>query len=62
MNNTTKPTPFMIFATQRTGSNWLMGMLDNHQAIASYDELLDGYGSDWGRQDLEFLTVLRTSP
>src|SRR6185312_2483293 len=54
MNRNDTPTPFMIFATQRTGSNWLMGMLDNHPAIASYDELLDGDGSDWGRQDLEF--------
>ncbi len=54
MNNNAQPIPFMIFATQRTGSNWLMGMLDNHPAIASYDELLDGDGSDWGRQDLEF--------
>ncbi len=49
-----RPTAFMIFATQRTGSNWLMGTLDNHPSIASYDELLDGDGSDWGRQDLEF--------
>lgn len=54
MSNETKFTPFMIFATQRTGSNWLMSMLDHHPAIASYDELLDGDGSDWGRQDLEF--------
>lgn len=52
-----RPTPFVIFATQRTGSNWLMGMLDAHPAIAAYDELLlagasgSGY---WGRTDLEF--------
>jgi LPS sulfotransferase NodH len=49
--------PFVIFATQRTGSNWLMGMLDAHPAIAAYDELLlagasgSGY---WGRTDIEF--------
>jgi LPS sulfotransferase NodH len=50
-----KSTSFVIFATQRTGSNWLMGMLDAHPAVACYDELLlAGDGSDWGRTDLEF--------
>jgi LPS sulfotransferase NodH len=54
MSDEAKSTPFMIFATQRTGSNWLMTMLDSHPAIASYDELLEGTGSDWGRPDVEF--------
>jgi hypothetical protein len=52
-----RSTSFVIFATQRTGSNWLMGMLDAHPAIACYDELLlvGGSGSGyWGRTDLEF--------
>jgi len=47
----------MIFATQRTGSNWLMGMLDAHPAVAAYDELLLPGATDsgyWGRTDLEF--------
>jgi LPS sulfotransferase NodH len=57
MPKESRPIPFVIFATQRTGSNWLMGMLDAHPAIAAYDELLlegvsgNGY---WGRTDLEF--------
>jgi LPS sulfotransferase NodH len=57
MPHHTQPIPFIIFATQRTGSNWLMGMLDSHPAIAAYDELLlagvtgSGY---WGRTDVEF--------
>ncbi len=57
MNKKTTSTAFMIFATQRTGSTWLMSLLDAHPAIASYDELLipgetgSGY---WGRTDLEF--------
>lgn len=54
MSSRLKPTLFVIFATQRTGSNWLMSMLDNHPSIASYNELLEDTGSDWGRQDVEF--------
>lgn len=54
MRDESNPIPFVIFATQRTGSNWLMSMLDSHPAIASYDELLGGTGSDWGRPDVEF--------
>lgn len=54
MKSELKPTLFVIFATQRTGSNWLMSMLDHHPSIAAYDELLEGTGSDWGRQDVEF--------
>jgi LPS sulfotransferase NodH len=56
MQASDRATPFVIFATQRTGSNWLMGMLDAHPAIAAYDELLlagtsgSGY---WGRTDFE---------
>jgi LPS sulfotransferase NodH len=48
--------PFVIFATQRTGSNWLMGTLDTHPGIAAYDEMLlaDASSDDqWGRDDLE---------
>jgi LPS sulfotransferase NodH len=57
VSNRSKSTSFVIFATQRTGSSWLMDMLDSHPTIASYDELLlagasgSGY---WGRTDLEF--------
>jgi hypothetical protein len=29
-------------------------MLDNHPSIASYAEMLEGTGSDWDRQDVEF--------
>jgi LPS sulfotransferase NodH len=52
-----RPTPFVIFATQRTGSTWLMDSLDAHPAVAAYDELLlaGGIGNGyWGRKDLEF--------
>jgi LPS sulfotransferase NodH len=48
---------FVILATQRTGSNWLMGMLDAHPRIAVYDELFlpRALGEDYsGRTDMEF--------
>jgi LPS sulfotransferase NodH len=50
-------TSFMIFANQRTGSTWLMDMLDMHPAVASYDELLRAGASGrgkWGRTDQQF--------
>lgn len=51
------PVPFVIFATQRTGSNWVMGTLDCHPAVAAYDELFlareEGSGY-WGRTDREY--------
>ncbi len=57
MIQNTHSTSFMIFANQRTGSTWLMDMLDMHPAIASYDELLrtgaSGHGK-WGRTDRQF--------
>ncbi len=57
MTPDTTSTSFVIFATQRTGSSWLMDLLDSQPAIASYDELFlagasgNGY---WGRTDREF--------
>ncbi|HEY1834205.1 MAG TPA: hypothetical protein VGG08_07200 [Solirubrobacteraceae bacterium] len=48
---------FVILATQRTGSNWLMGMLDAHPQITVYDELFlpRALGTDYrGRTDMEF--------
>jgi LPS sulfotransferase NodH len=54
--NSARPVPFVILATQRTGSNWLMSMLDAHPAVAAYDEMLlagAADGSMWGRDDLE---------
>lgn len=57
MRRHNRPTAYVIFATQRTGSTWLMSALDAHPAIVAYDELLlaGGTGSGyWGRRDLEF--------
>lgn len=57
LSQETNSTPFVIFATQRTGSSWLMDMLNAHPTVASYDELLraGAIGSGgWGRTDLEF--------
>jgi LPS sulfotransferase NodH len=48
---------FVILATQRTGSNWLMGMLDAHPRITVHDELFlpRPLETDYrGRTDVEF--------
>jgi LPS sulfotransferase NodH len=55
--STARPCAFVILATQRTGSNWLMGMLDAHPRITVYDELFlpRALGADYhGRTDMEF--------
>jgi LPS sulfotransferase NodH len=49
------PTPFAIFATQRTGSSWVAGMLGSHSAVGTYGELFDRRGKGypgWGRSDI----------
>lgn len=33
------PTPFLIFATQRTGSSWVSTMLGSHPAVETFGEL-----------------------
>src|SRR4051812_20114345 len=51
------PTRFIVLATQRTGSTWLVEMLDSHPAIVAYEELFlarDAHGVTWGREDREF--------
>jgi LPS sulfotransferase NodH len=35
----TRPTPFVILTTQRTGSTWLVTLLDSHPRVATYGEL-----------------------
>jgi len=34
-----RPTIFVILTTQRSGSGWLVDLLDDHPAIAAYEEL-----------------------
>ncbi len=63
VNPDTSSTSFVIFATQRTGSSWLMDLLDSQPAIASYDELfLEGASGSgyWGRTDREFFEPFYT--
>lgn len=41
-------TRFAIVATQRTGSNWLMDLLNSHSQVLGYDELLTQNGKGYG--------------
>jgi len=53
-------TPFVILATQRTGSSWVAGMLGSHPAVGIYGELFDRRGKDypvWGRTDVRYLAA-----
>ena len=49
------PTPFIVFASPRSGSSWLVDLLDSHPRIAAYAELFlpgDRTTPDYGRKDL----------
>lgn len=53
-------TPFILLATQRTGSSWAQEMLDSHPAIKVYNELFhaDSRGRPmWGHDDIEFINT-----
>jgi LPS sulfotransferase NodH len=57
---TTAATPFVILATQRTGSSWVAGMLGSHPTVGTYGELFDRRGKDypvWGRSDIRYLAA-----
>jgi LPS sulfotransferase NodH len=43
---TRRPTRFVILATQRTGSSWVLQMLGSHPAVRRYAELFDPRGKD----------------
>ena len=43
---TRRPTRFVICATQRTGSSWVLQMLGSHPAVRTYAELFDPAGKD----------------
>ena len=50
--------PFVLLSTQRTGSTWVIDMLNSHPSIVTYGELLlqDGRGTPpFGAQDRMFL-------
>lgn len=56
-SRTSSPTRFIVLATQRTGSTWLVDMLDSHPAIAAYEELFlppEAHHETWGHGDREF--------
>lgn len=36
-----QPTPFVILATQRTGSSWVRCMLESHEAVDTFREIFD---------------------
>jgi hypothetical protein len=44
----TKQTPFIILASQRTGSTYLAQLLNSHPNIISYSEVFHGFGILWG--------------
>jgi hypothetical protein len=49
--------PFILLSTQRSGSTWVIDMLNSHPRITAYGELLleDGRGKRYGGElDLEF--------
>ena len=49
-----RPTTFVVLTTQRSGSSWLVDLLDDHPAIAAYAELFrvtDTTVSDYGATD-----------
>jgi LPS sulfotransferase NodH len=51
------PTRFIIVATQRTGSTWLVDKLNSHPGIAAYEELFlaqEAHHGTWGSEDKEF--------
>jgi LPS sulfotransferase NodH len=50
-----KPTAFVVFTSPRTGSSWLIDLLDSHPQIAAYAELFlpgDRTAPDYGSRDL----------
>lgn len=51
----TKPTVFVVFTSPRTGSSWLIDLLDSHPRIAAYAELFlpgDRSTPEYGSRDL----------
>jgi LPS sulfotransferase NodH len=36
----TRPVPFVVLATQRSGSTWVVDMLDSHPQVTAYGELM----------------------
>jgi len=50
-----RPTPFVVFTTPRSGSSWLIDLLDSHPRIAAYAELFivrDRTPPDYGSRDV----------
>ena len=43
---TRRPTPFVVLATQRTGSSWVASMLSSHPAVLTNVELFDPRGEE----------------
>ena len=50
-----RPTPFVVFTTPRSGSSWLIDLLDSHPCIAAHAELFlvgDRTTPDYGNRDV----------
>jgi LPS sulfotransferase NodH len=49
-----RPTPFVLLTKSRSGSKWLVELLDSHSQLAVYGELFGGaqVRSDYGAQDM----------
>src|ERR1700751_3871855 len=57
-------TPYILLATQRTGSSWVQEMLGSHPAILGYTDifLIDAYGFRmWEPSDVEFANTFLDS-
>jgi len=50
-----RPTPFVVFTTPRSGSSWLIDLLDSHPRVAAHAELFlvgDRTPPDYGSRDV----------
>lgn len=52
--------PFILLATQRTGSTWVQEMLNSHPSVRVYSEMFLSYASGmpmWDPKDVEFVNT-----
>jgi len=56
-----RPTTFVVLTTQRSGSSWLVDLLNDHPAVAAYAEMFrvtDTTVSDYGATDVPRFEVM----
>ena len=62
MQAPTPPRRFVVLSTQRSGTTWVIDMLNSHPSVSAYGELfvLDGKGRPpWGARDMPFWETYR---